>query len=261
MKIEHLKQLKDAQRENRRNLEELAREFRSLSKEEREEAFGSGLWWAWAYELSIVQHYAVVYWSMGQLERLLSVLASGGDPLQALIEYASGFDPDVEGSMTLFEGEEGKARKAIFMSAFLAVTRQVECVEREGCYLSDLVQRTRDGDDVAFLKALRIDRTVISCPTFGERVTRAEMEGDAEFFKNLARAMGKKWSKKSPKGGERHKDLRLMLQAAHETGTLGNMTVTDLDKLFIKELGVYSDEGEDPVRGLQKFIYRWKNNR
>ncbi len=37
--------------------------------------------------------------------------------------------------------------------------------------------------------------------------------------------------------------------------------MTAADKLFIQELEVCSDEGEDPARSLQRFILRFRNDK
>ena len=125
----------------------------------------------------------------------------------------------------------------------------------------EIRQKVANHDDEAFLKALHIDRTLVSCPTFAARMARAEIEDDKLFFSNLARALKTRWKKKSPQKKEDHKDLRIMLQATYESGQLQKMSMTEADELFIKELAVYSDDGEDPARSLQRFILRFKNNK
>ena len=53
----------------------------------------------------------------------------------------------------------------------------------------------------------------------------------------------------------------MVLQATHEAGQLQGLSMTEADKLFIHELWVYSDEGEDPARSLHRFILRFRNNK
>ncbi len=55
--------------------------------------------------------------------------------------------------------------------------------------------------------------------------------------------------------------MRVILNACFEAKWLEFLTQDGADKLFIEELGVYPNDGEDPARGLQRFINRWKNNK
>ena len=50
-----------------------------------------------------------------------------------------------------------------------------------------------------------------------------------------------------------------MLKLFEEAGQLKKLTMTEGDRLFIRELKVYSDDGADPARNLYKFITRFKN--
>ncbi len=231
-----------------------------MPREVREKVLGSGSWWAWAYELSIVQHQALFFWSIGQLDKLLAALDASMDKNQAVLDFVKSYLPGEEIDR-LFELESDASRKTLAMSLLLALMRQIECLETEGGYISDLVQKVANHEDEALFKALHIDRTLVSCPTVAARIARAEIEDDKLFFANLARALKTRWKKKSPQKREEHKDLRIMLQAAYESGQLQRMSITEADELFIKELAVYSDDGEDPARSLQRFILRFKNNK
>jgi hypothetical protein len=117
-----------------------------------------------------------------------------------------------------------------------------------------MVGKGGDGSDDAFFKAVTIDRTVLSCPTFATRLARAEFFGEKQFFLHLRKA-----TKGKPHDNLLvHEDLRFMLQLFHEANALNSLTLTDADMLFIKELKVYTDNGADPARSLMRFIQRWK---
>jgi hypothetical protein len=126
-----------------------------------------------------------------------------------------------------------------------------------GHYLNDLVKQVRDGKDPlnnAFFYAVSIDRTVLSCPTFAARLSRAEFFGEKQFMLRL---------RKSVKGKPhdallQHRDLRFVLQLFHEMKTLASFSLDEADLLFITELKLYQDAGQDPTRSLMRFIQRWK---
>lgn len=260
----HLRQLKTASRGNRGDAAELFEEFRTLPRKRREAWLGADLWWSWVYELTMVQHTALWLATIGLLGELKGIMEGAGDKAQALFDFAKNYEPDDADVNKIFGPEADETQKALVSSLFIALLLQIECLENKGCYLSELVAKVSNGEDVgdaSFFHALQIDRTIVSCPTFGARISRAALEGDEVFFKSLAGNMKKQRKNNSPKKLEMHNDLRLMLQATHEDGTLGGMSMTEADKLFIQELSVYPNDGEDPARGLQRFILRWKNNK
>ena len=52
----HLQQLKVATQDVRREVAASGPNLEHLPKEIREKLLGDGLWWAWVYELSVIQH-------------------------------------------------------------------------------------------------------------------------------------------------------------------------------------------------------------
>lgn len=136
----------------------------------------------------------------------------------------------------------------------------MRCLGIYGHYMNDLVSmvgKGGDGSDAAFFKAVSIDRTVLTCPTFAARLARAEFFGEKKFFLRLRKAT----EGKPHDNLLIHQDLRFMLQLFHEVKTLGSFILSDADVLFIKVLKVYSDKGDDPARSLMRFIQRWKREK
>lgn len=261
----HLRQLKTASHANRRDAAEIFEDFRKLPRKRREDWLGTDPWWSWVYEFTMIQHLALWLATIGLIDKIKGIMEGTMDIPQALLDFANSYEPDDEAVNRIFGPEANESQKVLASSLFIALLLQIECLENKGCYLSDLVEKVsagKDEGDAAFFNALQIDRTIVSCPTFGTRISRAALEADDAFFKSLASNMKLKGRKNnSPKKSETHNDLRVMLQATHEAGMLGRMSMTEADKLFIQELCVYPNDGEDPVRGLQKFILRWKNNK
>lgn len=260
----HLRQLKTASHANRRDTAEIFKDFQKFPRKRREAWLGADPWWSWIYELTMVQHIALWLATIGLLDELKGIMEGSGDKAQALMDFANSYEPDDAAVNRIFGPDADETLKVLASSIFIALLMQIKCLENKGCYLSDLVAKVGTGNsdgDAAFFNAMQIDRTIVSCPTFGTRISRAALEGDEVFFKSLASNMKKQRKNNSPKKLEMHNDLRLMLQATHEAGMLVGMSMTEADKLFIQELSVYPDDGEDPARGLQRFILRWKNNK
>lgn len=121
--------------------------------------------------------------------------------------------------------------------------------------MHQLIDEASKGSEESLLHAIRIDPTATSCSPILKRISIAHMQGDKDFIHLLGNALKSKWNK--PKFD--YEALRVLLNACHDAGLLGGMSQNGADKLFIQELEVYSNEGEDPARGLFKFIQRWKN--
>lgn len=95
--------------------------------------------------------------------------------------------------------------------------------------LGGLVEAVRNGDDSAFFKAVRIDKTVLLAPTCADRLSRAELINDKVFLGHLRSAM------KGPT--QKHmvaiQDLRYSIVALRECG-FDRFNDKDLEQLFIR---------------------------
>jgi hypothetical protein len=83
-----------------------------------------------------------------------------------------------------------KRQGMFFMSGFLANFFQYISVMVHGEKLSALVGKALAGDSEAFVKAVQIDRNLLSYhKAFQDRMSRAHMEGEQEFLEDLAYRM------------------------------------------------------------------------
>ncbi len=101
--------------------------------------------------------------------------------------------------------------------------------------MSGLVQDVReDGNLDSFFNAIRVDRTVMSCSTFSDRIARAELLGDKRFFLRLRNAL------KGPtqKHWMAYCDLRYSLFVLRELG-FDTMSDAELEQLLVHTLKVY----------------------
>jgi hypothetical protein len=122
--------------------------------------------WSFLYELSFPLLQVVTLAAMGALEDLVAA-AKGPDPLAAILgaieKEMQDENPVVRKGATaaLFSEEE-------VLALVIATFRSMKSLALYGAYMSELVQRIRDGSEKAFLDALRVDRTVITCPSVAE---------------------------------------------------------------------------------------------
>lgn len=135
----------------------------------------------------------------------------------------------------------------------------LRCVLYHGCFLNDLIERVRAHDDKALFDAIRIDPTVIGCPTASLRISKAALLNDEEFFDSLKNAINGKAAKRKQANFQK---MRLVLEVLYEAGA-SRLSDTQLHELFVKELKLYSGnaKGGGNTKALRKFAdtYMKKN--
>lgn len=213
--------------------------------------------WAYLYELEVKEMFILNLAALGMLDKIVQAHRDGLDLNQFLmdesIREAENEDEEAEWS----GGHGGLFTKADVFAVSYASQASWHCVSIYGNYLNDLVKQVRDGKDLlnnAFFYAVSIDRTVLTCPTFAARLSRAEFFLEKQFLFRLRKAV----KCKPHVSLLQHQNLRQVLQLFHEMKTLASFTLDDADLLFIKELKLYQDAGKDPARSLMRFIQRWK---
>jgi len=230
--------------------------------------------WSYLYELPVSCTEILLFAALGLFPAIKKAIDEGVNINQAIIDLVAQVQqaPDqfVENVFQLDAEpqtlEELKTIRLGFNSLFSltdifalqnAMLSQVAAMRKYGKSMSQLVADVHKGVEESFFLALHVDPTVLSCTPFTRRMSLAQLKGDREFFRLTGNALKIKWKK--PKVD--HEALRVILNACDEVGWLENLSQNEADKIFIKELQVYSDDGEDPARSLQKFIYRFKNNK
>lgn len=256
LKLSSLKKLRELLPKTRK-MEEEARALFKAKRDNIEGMLPPDFSWAYLYELNIKEMNILTLATLGFLDKLVQAAHAGFDLNQFLFEEAIRSAQDEREEVEWSGGYGGLFTEADVFAVQHANQSAMRCLGIYGHYLNDLVSMVSqggDGSDDAFFKAVTIDRTVLTCPTFAARLARAEFFGEKKFFLHLRKAI-----KGKPHDNLLiHQDLRSILQLFHEANVLGSLTLTDADMLFIKELKVYTDKGHDPARSLMRFIQRWK---
>lgn len=78
---------------------------------------------------------------------------------------------------------------------FLSIQYSLCCVLYHGCFMYNLIELVRAGDDKALFDAIRIDPTVMGCQSAIGRISKATRLKDTQFFDNLKNAINGKKSK------------------------------------------------------------------
>lgn len=225
-------------------LESLSREFRESLKSDpkaREAIYEEPLWWAPLYELPYEQHLALFLTAMG-LDKFVVAAAATSDPQQKILEAAK--DDSLVDQAKLPEGMKlGELIGFVF-----SLGRSLESLLVWGRYLNELVSAAREGDDASLFRAVRIDPSVVSCPSVAARISRAVLLSDIKFLRALRSAM----EGRTQKQAKYLRAVRLAFQALHEGG-VSAISDKKLRALFIDRLGVYKDSPlGSPEKALRK---------
>jgi hypothetical protein len=145
------------------------------------------------------------------------------------------------------------------LGKLFSIHNTLRCLLYHGCFLNDLIDRLRAGDDKALFDAIRIDPTVIGCLTVGQRLSKAALLNDEGFFDDLKNAINGSAAKREQANFQQ---MRLVLEVLHEAGAV-RLSDAQLHELFVEELKLYSgnSKGGGNTKALRKFAdtYMKKN--
>ncbi len=202
--------------------------IRSTPKEKINEMLEKGICWAMVYELSFHEQIALLICALGRTQELREV-AKSNDPSQAALEM---FENDAFDDWN--GGVGGLFNKNDVIGLTVALQRNILSIMLFHRTLDKLVDDVRVGSDESFFKAVRLDRSIIICPTFALRMARAELENDKAFFLHLRSAL----KGPSKKHWEAYNDLRYALFMLRELG-FNQLTDAQLEDLLVHKLKLY----------------------
>ena len=81
-------------------------------------------------------------------------------------------------------------RHSIYLDITLAIYNSIALLVFEKT-LTDLIKEARNGDEESFFNLLQIDRTVIECDWAQKMIRKAQLTGDEQFFKQMAKAISR----------------------------------------------------------------------
>jgi hypothetical protein len=244
-----LEQFRDVVRklpEVRTQPRELAQVLRE-KPEKLKEVLGSGYHWAGIYERGFPEQIALLFVLLGW-NGLLHEAAISSDPQERALCWCNDggeLDQWYEANKDTLE-----MRRLIWLAVVLQ--RNILSIMLYHRPLSSLVEQVRqgrEGSDDAFFKAVRIDRSILSCPTFSDRLARAELLDDKVFFLHLRSAL------KGPlkKHWEALHDLRYAIAILREMG-FDSLSDAQLEDLFVNKLKLYPKH-ESARKNLRKHFY------
>lgn len=232
--------------EIRGQMNELPRVLKEKPKKLKE-ILGSDFYWASIYEHGFTEQIAILFVLLGW-DGFLKEAADSDDPQARVFQWA---EDGSEIDQWYEENQDALEKKHLILLAVI-LQRNILSIMLHHRPLSALVDEVRRGGDLAddsFFKAVRVDRSILSCPTFSDRLAHAELTQDKDFFLHLRSAL------KGPlkKHWDAVKDLRYAIAVLRELGFDG-LSDAQLEDLFVKKLKLYPPS-PSARKNLRKHLY------
>lgn len=228
LSLDQFKRLTKELPEIRSQMQELPDLIRSAPKEKITKLLDKEFYWAEIYELPFHHQIALLFFALGRASTLKKI-AQSPDPQQAALEFMNAEDEDDWNG-----GEGGLFEMKHVIGLTVALHRNILCIMLFHRALDKLVEEVRAGKDESFFQAVRIDRSIVACPSFADRIARAELENDKMFFLHLRSAL----KGPSKKHWEMYKDLRYAIYMLRELG-FDKMSDAQLEDLLVHKLKLY----------------------
>lgn len=212
----------------RNQMQELPELIRSTPKERIAELLDKDFYWAEVYELPFHHQIALLFFALGRANKLKEI-AQAPDPQQAALDWMDTDDIDDWNG-----GEGGVFEKKNVIGLTVAMHRNILCIMLFHRTLDKLVEEVRAGNDDSLFQAVRIDRSIVACPTFADRIARAELGNEKMFFLHLRSSL----KGPSKKHWEMYKDLRYAIYMLRELG-FDKMSDMQLEDLLVHKLKLY----------------------
>lgn len=219
----------------------LQKRLREAPKEKLRELLGDGLWWAPLYEMTFTLNVGLLMYVLGKADWLKEI-AARPDPQEAVLEEFEDDSP-----LEWNGGPGGAFTESHLFALACALQRNVLSVMIYKQTICGLIEEARElANDDALFKAIRVDKSVVSCPTAAARISEAEVLGQKQFFVRLRSAL----KGPSMKHWEGYRDLRYSLFVLRELG-FDQLSDDQLENLLVNVLKVYPKH-ENARKNLRK---------
>lgn len=220
------------------------------------------LCWAQLYEKPFNECLAMFFVLNGMSEDIKSA-AESEDKLQALNEISEKIDPRLDSILNSISDIEGQ-KQFITSNASLSILfiNSLRSLMIYGQYIYELIETSRESTDFkladkALIQAIKIDASVVGCPTALNRISRAVFFSDHKFLKKIQNALTGNLGIRENKN---YRKMRFILQVLHESGGF-DLSDKDLKELFVKQLNLYSDTQSSSEKNLKEFAYNFKKHK
>lgn len=228
LSLDQFKRLVSELPEIRNQIQEVPKLIQSTSKEKINKILDRGFFWAYVYEMPFDEQLAWLICALGRKDQLHEA-AQSNDPTQAAMEMFKNDEFDDWNG-----GEGGVFQEKDIIGLFASLQRNILSIMLFHRTLDKIVAEVRAGNDASLFQAVRIDRSIVACLTFADRIAKAELKNEKMFFIHLRSAL----KGPSKKHWEAYKDLRYALYVLRESG-FNQMSDAQLEDLLVHKLKLY----------------------
>jgi len=199
--------------------------------------------WSGIYEHTFNEQIAYLITLLGIHEPIIKACRSE-TPLKSFMEiFQDGGELD-----SWYELNADKIDKKHLLWLVIVLQRNILSIMLFHLSIGSLVEQVRQGSDEAFFKAVSVDRSILSTPTFADRLSLAELQNDKQFFIHLRKAL----KGPSQKHMEAIGDLRYAIVVLRDSG-FDQFTDDELIHLFVGN-GLYPKH-PSAAKNLRKHIH------
>lgn len=192
------------------------------------------------YELPFIDHLSLVTVALNRHGEIHDMAASP-DPQETVLEMIRK-RAEVED-----KPHHPEFDKEDVMALAYSLGRTIQSMATYGRSISSLLQDVRENNNHdSLLKAIRMDRAVIGCPTAMKLIARAQIRDNKAFFKNLRSALAGP-SKKEWAGLDQ---MRYAFVLLREMG-INDLSEAVLEELMVDKLKVYRSAKGDARKNLR----------
>lgn len=250
--LEQLKQITGLVHQSKNLAPTFEKVMRETDPKKLKAIVGENFSWFHYYEKPFNEH---IGWAVVMLDWQddLRRAAQSEDPQQHFLDFFTSIDPDKDWQ----GGFQGLFEKRDLMGLLMSIIRTMKSIMVYQKSLSTLIEEVRLGNnnDKSLFDAVRIDRTMLACPSIMHRISMAELKGDNNFFLHLKSAI------KGPSGKHwvTYEELRYMMQALVESG-VDRFTGDNIEQLFVEHLKLYKQTPGAQKNLLKQFLETLKVN-
>lgn len=214
--------------------------------------------WCHLYELPYNEHLARFIVGLGAEDELIKMAESDNPPrtaiqeLQKSIQSDDGFDLQID--------ENSESEFGLIMGVTYSLYLNYKSLLTFGLYINEQVAIAKEGGikgDKAIFNAVKIDPTVIGCPTVSRRISQAILEDDQIFIEDFQNAFRGNLTKRQHRV---YQLQRLVLQVLLESKA-PSLPAEKLYELFTEELKIAARDRDsdigDVANNLRQFAYQF----
>lgn len=216
--------------------------------------------WCHLYELTFKEHVVTLLTEHLDDEVLSNIFKDLGSKqdqvshlpvaLEQINEYIDSWDPPTEEKK-----EELTPRYAEMLIARMTLFNSLKSLLYYSRFLNDLIEDARQGSDKSLFNAIKVDATILGCPTAIRRINQASIIDDQKFFKSLKASISGKFGSLEQANFQK---MRLVIEVLYESKAT-NLSDEQLKHLFVDTLNLYSwnEAAGGNAKALRKFVEQY----